>query len=347
MDDLGALARPIADFLASVDGGRRNGVVSHVEPLPGGQSRVMLRFAVQGAGGTRRYVLRGDPPPELAPIVTDRQLEWDLLSTLTAHGAPWMPAAHCFDGAGAILGTPAIILEHLDQVDLLRALAGPRPPSPETLADRTCDLMVNIHRTDLTMLPEKMERPASWSTHVDHELDALAAALNEAFDPDPVFRYVLHWLSTRRPPPAPFVLVHGDLKLGNMLLAHDGSLTAVDWELARVGDPREDLGQLDLSGKMVGPNLYRLNEAAFCRRYSELSGLGPDLINPATVGWFTVFQAAAAMTKITGPVSAYARGVTDHLALAQLISFQTFLRATAMEAIEAIDKLATTTESLA
>src|SRR5688500_14167202 len=117
MDDLSALARPIAEFLASVAGGWRSGEVSNIEPLPGGQSRVMLRFDVPRLGETRRYVLRGDPPLELAPIITDRQLEWELLSSLTAQGATWMPAAHCFDRTGTILGTPAIILDHLDQVD--------------------------------------------------------------------------------------------------------------------------------------------------------------------------------------------------------------------------------------
>jgi hypothetical protein len=37
-------------------------------------------------------------------------------------------------------------------------------------------------------------------------------------------------------------VVHGDLRLGNLLVDHDGLRAVLDWELAHLGDPLEDLG---------------------------------------------------------------------------------------------------------
>ncbi len=37
-------------------------------------------------------------------------------------------------------------------------------------------------------------------------------------------------------------MVHGDLRLGNLLVGPDGLRAVLDWELAHLGDPMEDLG---------------------------------------------------------------------------------------------------------
>ena len=57
----------------------------------------------------------------------------------------------------------------------------------------------------------------------------------------PILALALRWLESNIPPPVTPRLVHGDFRLGNLMFAH-GRLTGVlDWELAHLGDPHEDL----------------------------------------------------------------------------------------------------------
>ncbi len=62
---------------------------------------------------------------------------------------------------------------------------------------------------------------------------------------DPVFEFALRWLQRHLPAePATLRLVHGDFRLGNVIVGPGvgGGLRAVlDWEIAHLGDPAEDL----------------------------------------------------------------------------------------------------------
>ena len=72
----------------------------------------------------------------------------------------------------------------------------------------------------------------------------LAAKLAE-FDYDGgVFELAIEALSKDRPPPREPVTVHGDLRLGNLIVGEHGLNAVIDWELVHAGDPAEDLGWL-------------------------------------------------------------------------------------------------------
>jgi aminoglycoside phosphotransferase (APT) family kinase protein len=60
----------------------------------------------------------------------------------------------------------------------------------------------------------------------------------------PAFELALRWLRAHVPDPVEPVLVHGDFRLGNLLVGPDGLVAVLDWELAHLGDPAEDLGWL-------------------------------------------------------------------------------------------------------
>ena len=61
--------------------------------------------------------------------------------------------------------------------------------------------------------------------------------------PRPVFELALRWLRERDPGPSKEVtLVHGDFRHGNLIIGPDGVRAVLDWELAHLGDPMEDLG---------------------------------------------------------------------------------------------------------
>ncbi len=52
------------------------------------------------------------------------------------------------------------------------------------------------------------------------------------------------WLEDHRPTPTAVTLVHGDLRMGNVIVDANGMAAAIDWELIHVGDPLEDLAWL-------------------------------------------------------------------------------------------------------
>jgi aminoglycoside phosphotransferase (APT) family kinase protein len=60
----------------------------------------------------------------------------------------------------------------------------------------------------------------------------------------PAFELVLRRLALDRPAPRPQTVVHGDFRLGNMLIDERGIAAVLDWELVHLGDPLEDLGYL-------------------------------------------------------------------------------------------------------
>ncbi len=59
-----------------------------------------------------------------------------------------------------------------------------------------------------------------------------------------VFELAARELGSSRPAPRGPVLVHGDLRLGNLIVAPPGLAAVIDWELVHAGDPAEDLGWL-------------------------------------------------------------------------------------------------------
>ena len=81
-------------------------------------------------------------------------------------------------------------------------------------------------------------RRASRSTSTARYLDAFG-------EPHPAFELGLRWLdehvAARPDTPA---LVHGDFRNGNFIVGPDGIRAVLDWELAHLGDPIEDLGWL-------------------------------------------------------------------------------------------------------
>jgi aminoglycoside phosphotransferase (APT) family kinase protein len=71
----------------------------------------------------------------------------------------------------------------------------------------------------------------------------LEQMLDRVGEPHPALEAGLRLL--RRTTPAPSranALLHGDLRLGNMLVDERGLTALIDWELCHVGDPAEDLG---------------------------------------------------------------------------------------------------------
>jgi aminoglycoside phosphotransferase (APT) family kinase protein len=75
-------------------------------------------------------------------------------------------------------------------------------------------------------------------------IDRCHEVLDRLGTASPAFELVLRRLDLTRPEPRPHTVVHGDFRLGNMLIDERGIAAVLDWELVHLGDPLEDLGYL-------------------------------------------------------------------------------------------------------
>jgi aminoglycoside phosphotransferase (APT) family kinase protein len=76
------------------------------------------------------------------------------------------------------------------------------------------------------------------------QIDEWERQLDEIGEPLPAVELGLRWLRANSPGPAEPRLVHGDFRLGNFIVDEDGLAAVIDWELAHLGDPAEDIGWL-------------------------------------------------------------------------------------------------------
>jgi aminoglycoside phosphotransferase (APT) family kinase protein len=105
------------------------------------------------------------------------------------------------------------------------------------LARQCGEILARIHQVDMAPLHGHL-RLADGPTQLRHYRD-----LYDMYDyPHPVFEFAFKWLEPRMARPKRQTLVHGDFRLGNLLISPRGVEAALDWELTHLGDPLEDIG---------------------------------------------------------------------------------------------------------
>jgi aminoglycoside phosphotransferase (APT) family kinase protein len=219
------------------------GEVAQVRRLSGGASKETWAFTVGG----RPLILRRSPGGQAITTAASLAAEAALIQAAGAVGvtAPKVVRV-CPDSDG--LGE-AFIMESVAGETLGRrivqgeAFAAIRPD----LARRCGAEMARIHAVPLPGLPtlETTDAAAVIARYED--------AYREMGARRPVLEAAFVWLSKLAPPPADPVLVHGDFRNGNLIVDQDKGLAAVlDWELAHLGDPAEDLGWICVNSWRFG-----------------------------------------------------------------------------------------------
>ncbi|HKE74450.1 MAG TPA: phosphotransferase family protein [Acidimicrobiales bacterium] len=334
MKDVKAMPARLEGFLAAVEPGRRAQVTSY-ELITGGYSRVMARACVVWDDGTTEtLVLRGDPPPAETLIDSDRDAEWRLLQALHATGGVAVPEPRWYEANGTHLGTKCIVMEGCPGPQMHSTLTESEDLRPA--ADEFVDTLATIHAVDLASLPGEMPRPTDWASYLDDKIRLWTDTEAGLPDCNPVLRYVAAWLRANRPPEAPLVLVHGDPQPSNIVLDERRGHVVVDWEFARIGDPREDLGYYLSYSQSVGPSLYSFDPEAFLARYRRRTGLSAAQVNQATVGYFSLIATLSTMATIMNGVAAMAGGATGGTMVTYNINAIGYMNSKWLETSEAL-----------
>ena len=115
------------------------------------------------------------------------------------------------------------------------------------LARRCGEVMARIHSVSTADLPPLETHDAVGV------IDRYEVLYREIGAQRPVLEAAFRWLKDAAPKHAGTVLVHGDFRNGNLMIHPGKGLTAVlDWELAHLGDPAEDLGWICVNSWRFG-----------------------------------------------------------------------------------------------
>ena len=203
--------------------------VENLHALTGGASRSTWAFEAV-TDTRRRLILRTGPPDDVhAGMETEARTQ----AMAAAAGAP-VPHVLVADNSTTALGLPFLVCDFIDGETIARKIfreLGDRPAVRERLLEQCAQALAAIHRVDPTGvdLPHH-EQMAIWRDELDRTHDTTAT-----------FEWTLRWLAANRPAPSAPVMVHGDFRMGNLIVDGSGLAAVLDWELVHVGEVYEDL----------------------------------------------------------------------------------------------------------
>jgi aminoglycoside phosphotransferase (APT) family kinase protein len=242
-------------FLATVT--QASATVS-ARALTGGASRDTWAVDAVVAGQPCPLVLRRDLGGEIDDTALSREQEFRVLAAAHAGGVPApRPRWLCTDPA--VLGAAFFLMDRLDGESVGRrvvrepALAAARRALPRQMGEQ----LARIHSLPLDGL-DFLPRPAAGLSPALTAVERSARQLDALGEPHPVLELALRWLRSRAPTcPCP-VLVHGDFRVGNLMVGPNGLAGVFDWEFAHVGDPAEDLAWPTVRSWRFGQDDLRL-----------------------------------------------------------------------------------------
>jgi aminoglycoside phosphotransferase (APT) family kinase protein len=200
--------------------------------------------------GEERFVLRRPPRPPLPPSAHDVLREAQLLRALagTAARVPRVLAV-CDDES--VLGVPFYVMEEVEGTVVTDSL----PPALDTPEERArigeelIDALVEIHAVDWRAAGlDGFGKPTGY---LERQLRRFGGLWEHNKTRElPIVAEVGEWLAANMPESPPATIVHGDYRLGNVMVGDHppARLVAVfDWELATIGDPLADVGYLTVT----------------------------------------------------------------------------------------------------
>jgi aminoglycoside phosphotransferase (APT) family kinase protein len=243
-----------------------------------------------------RFVLRRPPRPPLPPSAHDMVREARLQLALAPHGIR-LPAIRAVCEDEGVIGVPFYVMDFLEG----HVVTSKLPSGLETEEARhrlgldLVDALVEIHSVDVNA-PGVADfiRPGSYLERQVRRFTELWE-INQTRELPAVVEVAAR-LARHLPEPLPLAVVHGDYRLGNMMVAADDPArieAILDWEMGAVGDPRADVGYLLATYSEPGGELSPLgtspvttmpgfpSKGELVERYVERSG---RQVEP--LGWF-------------------------------------------------------------
>jgi len=211
------------------------GEIVNLEPLTGGASKEIWKFEVNANGKSDRYILRRGSGVE-GPLAIKTSDEAKIQKTVRKLGAQ-VPEIVAVSSLDEELGD-AYIMKFVDGESIARKILRDEEykNTLPKLAFECGQSIAKIHQADIN------EFPFLPSKTVFEQINDLYQTYVSFNQPSPVFEYTHLWLKKQNFGEINDALVHGDFRLGNIIVDKDGLKSVIDWELAHIGNPLQDLG---------------------------------------------------------------------------------------------------------
>jgi aminoglycoside phosphotransferase (APT) family kinase protein len=265
--------------------------VEDMQPLAGGASRDSRVLMVTIGGKQEKLVLRRDLPTTMVESALTRVQEFRLMRAAYESGVKvarvrWL----CEDPA--VLGQPFFIMDYVEGISIGRKviqmpeLARAREGLPDQMAEQ----LALIHRIDpathdLDFLPRPRDglSPAQSAIAQTYEiLDSLGIH-------NPAFEFALRWAQQNTPTGGDETFLHGDFRVGNLLVDADGLAAVIDWEFGHIGDPLEEVGYPCMRDWRFGNDHLHMGglcpRERFIRAYESYSG---RTVDHRAVDWWEI-----------------------------------------------------------
>jgi aminoglycoside phosphotransferase (APT) family kinase protein len=241
------IEKPLNEWAAAHFGASAR--VEGLKRLSGGASQETWAFDVATAGTTHPLILRRAPggvamarSSEAVSLATEAAL----LAATTKSGVRVPEVLHV-SPPGSELGEAFVMRRVAGETLGRKILRDDEFRIARTRLAKDCgEALAGIHAVPLNGLPP---------LPVSHGADQIAKyeAIYRSYEmPRPVLELAFAWLKANAPKPATPVLVHGDFRLGNLIVNADGLGAVLDWELAHIGDPREDIAWVCINSWRFG-----------------------------------------------------------------------------------------------
>ena len=211
------------------------GEIVNLEPLTGGASKEIWKFEVNANGKSDRYILRRGSGVE-GPLAIKTSDEAKIQKTVRKLGAQ-VPEIVAVSSLDEELGD-AYIMKFVYGESIARKILRDEEykNTLPKLAFECGQSIAKIHQADIN------EFPFLPSKTVFEQINDLYQTYVSFNQPSPVFEYTHLWLKKQNFGEINDALVHGDFRLGNIIVDKNGLKSVIDWELAHIGNPLQDLG---------------------------------------------------------------------------------------------------------
>jgi aminoglycoside phosphotransferase (APT) family kinase protein len=281
-DTVDDLASRLTGVLRAAVGGS-DAEVHGLRRLTGGASRETWSFDLHHGGTTDELILRRAPAGAPANKASGdlMLLEAAAIREAARVGVP-EPEILAAESDVGVLGTPFIVMRRVAGETIARRILRDEQfaTARSRIAGQCGAILGALHTMDTAVVPGAPDIDA---------LTVLRAMFEDTKVVSPTLELAFRWLRANRPESTRKVVVHGDFRLGNLIIDEQGVAAVLDWELVHLGDPMEDLGWLCVRAWRFGGPQPVAGVGPYDELFAAYVKASGVAIDPAVVQWWELY----------------------------------------------------------